>query len=352
MAPESLGPQGHTQGIPFTEPRSMTYATHESRETRQEIHPDGEAASHEPTAYLARRYPTLTGPSGPFLMPCYFPSPVRRDTQPNANGNYEVIFCWKGSQLDYDFELPCGKCDGCRKDQAREWGVRMYHESLLHDRCSMITLTYSPEALPEDGKLDKSHVQEFIQKLRDQSRTKIRYYCAGEYGGETGRAHYHAVIFGEDFLGGAYKYNDDGVFGNVILDRLWGHGNTTIVPADGAALMYAAGYVNKKAYDPDTFTLQSRGSINRAKVNPSEFGPIAYRWAEKHAHTLNDRGDVVIDGTCHPIPSRYFEWFPEQLEIANEKREEHARCNRRSIEQLRSLQKNRQAKAALKETKI
>lgn len=272
-------------------------------------------------------------------MPCYFPSPVIRETEPNENGKFPVRFAWKGSQLDYDFELPCGKCDGCRKDQYREWGVRMYHESLCHERSCMATLTYAPEHLPEDGKLSLPHLQEFIKRMRHHSTIPLRYYGVGEYGDETERAHYHVAIFGEDFLGGAYPLNDDGVFGNVVMDRLWKRGNTSLIPLDGAACMYTAGYVSKKP-------------VRDFPAKQSRKPPLGYEWAKQHAHTLDYRGDVVIDGIAHPIPSRYFEWFPDQLERAIENREEHARCNRRTIEELRNLKKNREAKARMKESKI
>lgn len=46
--------------------------------------------------------------------------------------------------------------------------------------------------------LDKTDVQKFMKRLRKLSIEKIKYYFVGEYGSQTMRPHYHAIIFNAD----------------------------------------------------------------------------------------------------------------------------------------------------------
>lgn len=53
------------------------------------------------------------------------------------------------------YEIPCGKCIGCRSDQAREWSNRLIMEMKYHDSAYFITLTYSEEFLNRVNYVDK-----------------------------------------------------------------------------------------------------------------------------------------------------------------------------------------------------
>ena len=78
----------------------------------------------------------------------------------------------KGDQwvdlIDY-IEVPCGKCEVCKANQARQKGERAMAEasSYLHNEC--INLTYNDENLPksEKGKatLKYKDVQDFKKRL-------------------------------------------------------------------------------------------------------------------------------------------------------------------------------------------
>ena len=41
--------------------------------------------------------------------------------------------------------IPCGKCVGCRSDNAKMWSIRAYNELQLHDNNCFITLTYNDD---------------------------------------------------------------------------------------------------------------------------------------------------------------------------------------------------------------
>lgn len=122
------------------------------------------------------------------------------------------------SVLEY-VQIPCGKCIGCRLDYAKQWANRIMLEAQYHDEAYFVTLTYDDEHVPrswytnpETGEacqsltLRKRDFQLFMKRLRrsqdglewfgkrvDQS---IRFFASGEYGSNSLRPHYHAIIFG------------------------------------------------------------------------------------------------------------------------------------------------------------
>jgi len=190
-----------------------------------------------------------------------------------------------------DYYIPCGKCDGCTISRSQAWAIRIFHESQMHERNCFLTLTYKDA--PE--KINRADPQKFIKRLR-RSNQKIRYFLTGEYGEQTRRPHYHAIVFGEDYLGGAYDI-DTNLYGNVFIDERWGHGSVSIGALTVASAMYVAGYCNKKIGDSDTFAIMSR--------NP----PIGTTWVRQHADNLRRNEQVVINGQSMPIPKTYLNWL-------------------------------------------
>lgn len=70
-------------------------------------------------------------------------------------------------------------------------------EAGQHPAAFFVTLTYSSENLPEGGNLSKRDVQLYLKRLReDVAPRRVRFFACGEYGDETGRAHYHLALFG------------------------------------------------------------------------------------------------------------------------------------------------------------
>lgn len=113
-------------------------------------------------------------------------------------------------------------------------------EAMKHEESVFITLTYSPEYYPSDGSLVPRHLVLFLKRLRERIKpSRIRYYAVGEYGDTTGRAHYHAVIFG---LGADAAHQ--------LLD-CWdlGHIHVGTLTLDSAA--YVCGYMTKKMTKKD-----------------------------------------------------------------------------------------------------
>lgn len=234
-------------------------------------------------------------------MPCVYPLDAWRSAKCNESGKRGIVFNPREGFTDQHLQIPCGKCIGCSTDRAKSWAVRMYHESTQHDQNSFITLTYSeaPKAL------DKRHLQLFFKRLR--KLYPLRYFACGEYGSNTRRPHYHAVIFGQDFLAGAIQLNDN-LYTHPTVEKVWGHGFVSMGAVTIQSCAYVAGYVQKKVGDPDTFNLMSR--------RPG----IGHNWIDQHKGDLERTEVVVIDGKESPVPKSYISRHESTFEPLRNKR--------------------------------
>ena len=113
------------------------------------------------------------------------------------------------------------------------------HEFDYHKKGVFVTLTYSNEYLPPHYSLRKKDLQLFFKRLRKHfTLSKIKYYASGEYGEETHRPHYHAVIFGISPI----EYR------KIQEDRqVWHHGHVDIgYSVDQKSASYTAKYAAKR----------------------------------------------------------------------------------------------------------
>lgn len=124
--------------------------------------------------------------------------------------------------------VPCGKCIQCKKRRAAAWSFRLLQEDRIARTSSFVTLTYDDDHLPRLSNDDSTckcryrgdykdlilqdveplptlcrcDVQKFLKRLRKKQfgngRSDIRYYFCGEYGTNTKRPHYHAIMFNAD----------------------------------------------------------------------------------------------------------------------------------------------------------
>lgn len=119
----------------------------------------------------------------------------------------------------FSYQHRCGGCPGCLINNAATWAGRILLESRAHQSSVFITLTYADDLYPADGSVSKRHLQLFLKRLRmrlvraNYGPKPFRYYAVGEYGERTGRAHYHAVLFGVDtsiteHVEAAWNYQD------------------------------------------------------------------------------------------------------------------------------------------------
>lgn len=265
-------------------------------------------------------------------MACFRLKPAWKAGLPNENGRYPLRFQTRRDAPDY--MIGCGKCDGCAAQRSLEWAIRMAHEAQMHERNCFVTLTYA-DPCPE--KINREDPVRFIKRLR--KRIPIRYFLTGEYGEKTRRPHYHAILFGADFLGGAYDINDQ-LYGNKILDSIWTHGHTSIGEFSLGSAMYVAGYVNKKLGDPDTFSIMSR------------FPPLGRTWLRANHDNIRRNEKVVLNGQEFPVPSVYLKWLEgvEDFEHVKENREKNV--VKLWERQIVAKEKNLKAKQKLKDETV
>jgi hypothetical protein len=136
----------------------------------------------------------------------------------------------------------------CRITRRTEWKTRLILEYRYNNNIgSFVTLTYSPEFLPESdkfsgGTLVKSHLRNFIKSVRNQFRNSesrvFSYFAVGEYGSLSKRAHYHLCIFGIEH----------GLLSKIVK-KVWKYGFSSVsdLQVGGFERMgYTVGYTVKK----------------------------------------------------------------------------------------------------------
>lgn len=153
-----------------------------------------------------------------------------------------------------------------------EWAFRCKVENAYAKTGAFITLTYDEEKVPwKDTKegtyqtLNKVDFQQFMKRLRYYSGEKLRYFACGEYGPDTLRPHYHALVWN---LEKSVKNQVPGI---------WKHGFTKVGSIEEKSIKYVTNYMMKKPImnPPGTepyFTVMSR--------RPG----IGYQYAEKNQH--------------------------------------------------------------------
>lgn len=221
----------------------------------------------------------------------------------------------KYSKQYASFQLPCGKCIECRLDYARQWALRCYHESQMHEKNCFITLTYSDKNL-KSPKLVYEDFQYFMRMLRRTQDEPIGMMVTGEYGDENKRPHWHAILFNyapRDMAYSRKNIRGDRIYNSKIIDKIWGHNDPIQMPSEiGSVTFESAGYVARYAtkklvhgWDNDEYKPISKKSSKHA---------IGKKWLEKYWWTdCFSLGHIVLPngrGTC-AIPRYYQKWLQD-----------------------------------------
>lgn len=235
-------------------------------------------------------------------MVCYYPLQAYYSDDPSHPIKFseELSQMFQEGNLPETFRgfrvlsLPCGRCFGCRLERSRQWAIRMTHEAQLHDDNCFITLTYSPENLPEDGSLDVTVFQKFMKRLRKKySGVKIRFFHCGEYGDLNGRPHYHAILFGFDFDDKQFlkrtKYG--ALYTSDNLFSLWPYGYSTIGPVNFLTCGYVARYSMKKITGKDA--REYYGEKKPEYCTMSRRPGIGHDWLRKYDQEIYPEDQVV-----------------------------------------------------------
>lgn len=116
------------------------------------------------------------------------------------------------------------------------------HESQMHPVSSFVTLTF--EQASYDPSLNYSDFQLFLLRMR-RRLGPARYFVAGEYGSVDGRPHYHALLFGRDFLSDSRPCGKN-LSRSPLLEALWPHGFSSVGEVTHDSAAYCAKYACKK----------------------------------------------------------------------------------------------------------
>lgn len=239
----------------------------------------------------------------------------------------------------YDLLIPCGQCLSCRIQKSREWANRLMLELQYHESAYFLTLTYNNEhgrpATDAYGEvqdwltLKKKDYQDFMKRLRKATGQKLRFYACGEYGTETFRPHYHAIIFGltlDDLV--FYKKSELGFsyYTSEFLNRVWSEkvayfengekkyryenlGYVIVGEVNWETCAYTARYVSKKITGEkskfyEEFGLEAPFSLMSRKPG------IAAQYFEEHKEEIYEKEYINIStpkGGRKFRPPRYYD---------------------------------------------
>lgn len=154
----------------------------------------------------------------------------------------------------------------------------------------------------------------------------VRYFHCGEYGEETGRPHYHCLLFNFDFHDKVYfKSNSSGdrLYTSALLSKLWPFGHHFIGAVTFESAAYVARYVMKKVTGdladehyvdketgfirPAEYVTMSRGSKVRGT------GGIGKSWLEKYVKDVYPHDEKVVRGKICKPPK----FYDKQLELTD-----------------------------------
>lgn len=219
--------------------------------------------------------------------------------------------------------IPCGKCVGCRSDNAKMWSLRAQNELKMHKFNCFITLTYNNESptFQKDplciASLRYKHFQNFMKRLRKRfPNDKISYLVCGEYGPKDGRAHWHAILFGFDFPDKELVYVSKGYnhYSSQILEECWSDydketksyfsiGFVDLADVDEDCCNYVSQYVLKKLpieqdhiivdYTDDGEPIKLEGRVP-PMIKSSRNPAIGLRWFEKYGRNSVEKGYIDV----------------------------------------------------------
>lgn len=225
-------------------------------------------------------------------------------------------------------EIACGRCQGCRARRARDWQIRCVHEAQLWPQNCFLTLTYSDENLPDNSSLEHRDFQLFMKRLRESRDERIRFFMCGEYGPQTLRPHYHALLFNCDFRDRklAGKSGSGFIFyTSEELSNLWRLGHATVQDMSSETAGYCCSYVFDKVTGDDA---EAHYGLRKPEYCACSLKPgIGALWFATYGAAKSEQDFVVHDGRKTAPPKYYdklsdradFPWL-DDIKIARENR--------------------------------
>lgn len=245
---------------------------------------------------------------------------------------------WQDRWITEWTPIPCGQCVGCRIDYSRMWADRCMLEAQQYEYNAFITLTYDPEHLPplkdvvnvETGEVAKwpslvpDELTKFMKDLRKYykyhfNHDNIRFYACGEYGGQSGRPHFHVLAFNLPPLPDMKHWfttdQHEKIYHSEILqNKIWKKGICSIGELTWNSAAYVARYVVKKQKGVTKGLVDLCGNlvsgIEPEFTRMSRMPGIAWKYYDEHKHQFYETDEIVmsIRGQVRTIkPPRYFD---------------------------------------------
>lgn len=203
--------------------------------------------------------------------------------------------------------VPCGRCNFCLSVKRADWSFRLTQELKVCKSSYFLTLTYDNEHVPFNPlsglpELSKRDYQLFTKLLRKKnsliSDWPLRYYAVGEYGTQTARPHYHALMF-----------NLVPALSNSLAE-IWGKGSVDIGKVEPASIHYVTKYVINKTTEyigrePPFAFMSKRPGIGANYIETHK------RW-----HRADMRNYTKVNGQTARLPRYYKDKFFTNLEKA------------------------------------
>lgn len=216
---------------------------------------------------------------------------------------------------------------------------------MFHEQACFITLTYREKDLPAGRSLDRRDFVLFMKRFREAVDVPLRNVYCGEYGDKKGRPHFHAIIFGYDFLYRDPKVklwhknrNGDLLWQSPLLEDLWQKGICTSGAVTWQSSAYVARYIMKKVngekaeehyWNCDPETGEKLNRIVPEFFQPSNRYGIGKEYFWNYWRDIYPDDFVVVDGRKYKPPRFYDkllkEEAPEVYEEIKLKREERAK---------------------------
>ena len=255
---------------------------------------------------------------------------------------------------DESFRVPCGQCGHCRLRAAQDWAIRCMHEAQTSEAACFITLTYDEDNRPEDWSINKKHFQDFAKRLRKRVGP-FRYLACGEYGDESSRPHYHAILFGVDFSDDReiFQRNEEyNIYVSPTLTQAWGKGFASVGDCTFESCAYVARYTMKKqgmkvrrpgdpAWYPNAKYRRTDMSTGEEWYVVPEFAlssrayGLGTDWFHRYWSDVFPADRVIVSGRELRPPAFYDKLAESLASIDMDAIREQRRCRAESIDQSR-----------------
>ena len=211
----------------------------------------------------------------------------------------------KGIDLE-TIAVPCGRCPQCKIRRVNDWVFRLLQEEKVSTTAIFLTLTYDPTNIRRSPNnfptLSKRDFQLFMKRLRKVHHSKVKYYAVGEYGTQTKRPHYHAILFNCD--------------DHDIIEKAWGLGHIHIGTVTSDSIAYTLKYIDKDT----TVPLHARDDRQKEFSLMSKNLGSAYLTPQIVVHHRNHPTDLRVQKHDHKIamPRYYRNKIWNESERANQ----------------------------------